>query len=361
MVRFPAGRSAVRLAAVAALVGALPGCVEPTVREDVCDALGGRVEIVVEAASPRGADDALAGACGNLAGADAAFGPGPDSELARLNAAAPDGFYQIEGFDLYKLVLLARDWARGSDGAFDPTVGPLTDLYARPGMRVPTETELDLVRERVGWQDLTVAGEAQAVRFRSPGMRLDLGGIAPGYALDVAARAFARGAEGGLLTLGHNVLAWGAPFAERSGWDVSLPDPRNPGGSLGHLRLRNRGIAASGLAETERPHIFDPRTGRPAASDVSAAVAIADTAGDADAVATALYVLGSRGGGDLLERTRRVEAVLLVEGNGPPYLLVSASLRNRFRIDPLLEREVEGRVRYLLPPEHVEGYADADD
>ncbi len=349
------GRAARAVAAVALLLSAA-ACAEPTTREGSWEAFGATLHVRLEAPSERGAEDSLAGVRENVAQAEAVFGTGPDSELARLNAAAEHGFHPIESFDLYKLLLLSLDWAKGSGGAFDPTVGPLTDLYARPGLRVPTETELDLAVDRVGWQDVLVAGEAQAVRFRKPGMRLDLGGIAPGYALDVGARAFARGAQAGVLELGNSVLAWGAPRESRAGWDVALPDPREPGAKLGRVRLLHRAVAASGLGETERPRIFDPRTGRPVASDVAAAIAIADTAGDADAVATALYVLGSRGGGDLLERTRRVEALLVVTGAGEPYALASASLRGRLTVDPALLEEVGGRVRYLLPPSEVRRY-----
>ena len=157
---------------------------------------------------------------------------------------------------------------------------------------------------------------------------------------------------GALLKQGNNLYAWGAPPGQ-PGWTVPLPDPRAPGRLLGSVQAANRGVAVSGHEGLRLNGPVDPRTGRPAAGDLLAAVAMADSGADADAMSTALFVAGSRAGGQLLSKTQRVEAILLVEGNGEPYLLVSASLAERVRFSPELLDEVGGRVRFILPPQRL--------
>ena len=100
--------------------------------------------------------------------------------------------------------------------------------------------------------------------------------------------------------------------------------------------------------------VFDTTTGYPVSSGVIAAIAIADSAGDADAMSTALHASGYRRAADLLSRTRRVEAVLLVEGETGPYVLASGSLRDVLKLPPMVAQEVGGQVRFLLPPQQLE-------
>ena len=102
--------------------------------------------------------------------------------------------------------------------------------------------------------------------------------------------------------------------------------------------------------------VLDPRSGKPASSDVVVAVAIADSAADAIAISRALLVGGlSRAGLMLSEKTRRVEAVLVVAGDGEPYVLASASLRDRVELSAALAAEAPGGLRFLLPPAELEG------
>ena len=278
----------------------------------------------------------------------------PASALSRLNRESLEDYHTIEDADFFRCVLLSLDYARASRGAFDPTIAPLVRLYGREGGRPPTRSEVELALPRVGWSDVTIATEAKAIRFRKDRMELDLGGIAKGFAIDMAARAFAgSGARAGLVSLGANFYAWEHP-PDLEHWPVEVPDPRDPRRILLTVGTANRGVAVSGHPDQARPRVFDPRTGLPASSDLLAAVALADSAADADALATALFVSGSKAGADLMARARRVEAILLVTGGDRPYLLASATLRDRLEPSPELLEEVEGRVRYLLPPQDLE-------
>lgn len=283
----------------------------------------------------------------------------PGSELALINERAADGYHQVQDRDLYRTLLLALDYAKASHGRFDPTVGPLMRLYGdgRGRLRVPRQTEIDVTLGRVGWRDVQIAPEARAIRFRVPGMLLDLGGVAEGFALDAAIRAFARpGSRGGLLRVGNSLYAWGHP-PDSDSWSVPVPDPRHPGQILIRVRATARGIAvtahrSSPVSEGDDAlHLLlDSETGQPSSSGILAAVALADSGADADALSTALFLSGFSAASDLLTRTRRVEAVLLVDGDEGPYLLASASLQGRLELPPEIEAETGGRTRYLLPP-----------
>lgn len=280
--------------------------------------------------------------------------------LGLLNRRAAVDYFAPEDRDLYRCVLLALDYAKASEGAFDPTVGALLAVYERAGAtgRIPTPQEIEAALPAVGWEKVAVADEAQALRFRRPGMKLDLGGVAKGFALDVAARSFARpGCLGGLLTLGGNAYAWGE-HPGGQGWPVRVPDPRDRSRALLTVRTSNRGVAVSGQADPRSPAVelvprllLDPSTGGPAASDLIAAVGIADSGADADALSTALLVSGSTRGTELLRKMRQVEAILVVRGSRDrPFVLASASLRDRLELSPELAEETGGSIRYLLPP-----------
>jgi thiamine biosynthesis lipoprotein len=272
-------------------------------------------------------------------------------ELGSLNDGAADEYFEVEDHDLFRTVVLALDYARASRGAFDPTVAPLVQLYARGAGRLPSDAELQVTLESVGWQRVAVAYEARAIKFRRPRMAFDLGGVAPGFALDAGARAFARpGSIGGVLRVGHNLYAWGRP-PDAEEWTVAIPDPRLHGRELFNLRTSNRGISVTGHSDIDPTRLLDPSTGRPAAGDLLAAVALADSGADADVLSTAMFVAGSARSGDLLTKTRRVEAVLLVGASGSRYLLASASLEGRIELSPELLAETGGQVRYILPPQ----------
>jgi thiamine biosynthesis lipoprotein len=165
--------------------------------------------------------------------------------------------------------------------------------------------------------------------------------------------------RGGLLRIGGDLYAWGRPSGEDT-WRVPVPDPRAPDRTLLELRLTNRGVSVTGDGGTtatsaDRPlPILDPATGLPVVGELIAAVAIADSGADADALSTAFYVLGLHKVGEFLGRTERVEAVLVVAGESGPHLLVSASLEGRLELGPELAAEIDGRVRYVLPPQSIE-------
>jgi thiamine biosynthesis lipoprotein len=171
--------------------------------------------------------------------------------------------------------------------------------------RLPSPAELEDARGRVGWQHVILDEAARTVRFARPGMQLDLGGIAKGYAVDRAVSLLReRGVTAALVSAGGSTLyALGAP-PETLGWDVELQDPLDARKTAMNLVLRNRALSVSGTSEKwfeaggrRYGHVMDPRTGRPVEGVLSVAV-VTDTGTRGDALDNAFYVAG-------VEHTRR--------------------------------------------------------
>lgn len=241
----------------------------------------------------------------------------PDSELRRLEAR-PEAWVPVSA-ELFAVMTRAVMIARASDGAFDPTIGPLVTLWrqARQSAQMPDRSELEGARARVGWRLLAFNAKQPAIRLRKRGMRLDLGGIAKGYILQEAiATLRARGVPRAMVEAGGDIVVGEAP-PERGGWRIEVP------GAADHFTARASVLADAALSTsgataqfveidgTRYSHVVDPRTGLGLTNGFVTHVIAADAA-TADAIATALTVLGPEGGGGLLARFPSVVASVQV-------------------------------------------------
>jgi thiamine biosynthesis lipoprotein len=239
------------------------------------------------------------------------------SEVSRLNARAARHPVPVEK-GLFDLLALAKRLHEETGGAFDVAVGALIKawgFYRRQG-RVPAEAERDAVRQRIGMQHVRLDAERQTAFYERQGLEINLGSIGKGYALD---RAAARvGVRDTLLHGGHSsVLARGGEAAGKPGWTVGLLDPERPGCRRAVLRLCNRGMATSAITHQhfihegkKLCHLLDPRTAWPA-DGVLSATATAPTAAEADALATAFFILGVEGAQAYCATHPEIGAVLL--------------------------------------------------
>lgn len=243
----------------------------------------------------------------------------PESELLRVNAHAAWHAEPV-GADLFRLLVRAGELSVVSDGAFDVTVLPL--LRAWGGYRELAHLGV-FDPSAVGYAALRLDREAASVRFELPGMALDLGGIAKGYALDRAREALRdRGVRRARLDLGGNLALLGTGPSGQ--WTVAVRDPAQPTRALGILTLPAdyavatsanyaRDFATEGWRAPS--HVYDPRTRRPVL-DHGAVTVWAPDATTADALATALLVTGSQGADDVLARTPGVGALFADEHGG---------------------------------------------
>jgi thiamine biosynthesis lipoprotein len=222
----------------------------------------------------------------------------PDSELRSLQNS--DG-HQTVSPELLTVLHRAVEIARATDGAFDPTVAPLVALWreARRTNQLPDAVRISHARASVGWQHLAIDRARSSIRLGLPGMRLDLGGIAKGYILQEALRALrGTGVTRALLESGGDIVVGDAPPG-RDGWHIDVS--ADPVFTARASCLTNGALATSGpttqfveIDGVRYSHIIDPRTGLGVTSHVIARV-IAKDAATADALATALTVLGERG------------------------------------------------------------------
>ncbi len=227
----------------------------------------------------------------------------PQSELSRLNATAA-GQPFVCSDELWLLLQEARQAYRFSGGAFDITAKPLMDLWGfyrkrKPGT-LPTAAELAEARAKVGLDLVQFDDEAQSVFFPVPGMAFDLGGLAKGYAVDLAAEAAMRnGVHRGVIDLGGNLRLLPLPPPGQSEYRVAIRDPRNREQVTGEvLELLDEAVSTSGdyerfvmIGNRRYGHIMDPKTGEPTEGDYSVTV-VAPSALLADWLSTAIFLRG---------------------------------------------------------------------
>jgi len=210
-----------------------------------------------------------------------------DSALSHLNR---DGVLAAPPLELFECLGIASRVHAATGGAFDPTVQPLWTAYAQAfaGGRAPDGAALDAARGRVGWEAVEVT--PGRIAFARPGMAVTLNGIAQGYIADRVTRLLeAEGLRDILVDTGELRALGGMP--DGGDWTVQLPDGRRTG-------LRNRALATSAAlgtvfdADGRVGHILDPRSGRHVAASGRSVTVTAPTAALADALSTALCVLG---------------------------------------------------------------------
>jgi len=147
-----------------------------------------------------------------------------DSEISRVNREAAERAVQVSE-STYEVLQRSVEFSRLTDGAFDVTVGPLVDLFhkAKEERVAPSAEQIVQAKAKVGFEKLKLDREKRTVRFAVDGMRLDLGGIAKGYAVDKAIEAARRcGAIGAMVDIGGDVRCFGSPPEDRDHWLVGL-------------------------------------------------------------------------------------------------------------------------------------------
>ncbi len=259
-----------------------------------------------------------------------------DSEISNLNR---DGFEKAVQLSqsTYEVLQKSIEFSKLTDGAFDVTVGPLVELFrkAKKKQVLPGRDEIADARSKVGFEKLKLDDQNRTVRFAVEGMQLDLGGIAKGYAVDKAVETMqTHGAIGGMVDLGGDIRCFGAPLKGRDHWVIGLQNPNMVKDSAGRevllkLKITNGAIATSGdyqqfivIEGKRRSHIIDRKTGT-STEGLSSVTIIADTATNADALATAVSVMGSENGIELIEKIPGTEVILIT--SQPEFKLVKTS------------------------------------
>ena len=248
-----------------------------------------------------------------------------DSEISELNRDGAKRAVRVSE-STYEVLQTSIEFSELTGGAFDITVGPLVDLFhsADEETVAPSKEQIAQAKSKVGYEKLKLDNQNRTVKFSVDGMRVDLGGIAKGYAIDKAVEAMQTcGAIGGMVDIGGDIRCFGAPPRGKDHWLIGLQDPNETTDGLGAgepllaLKLTNAAVATSGgyqrfaLIEGKKySHIIDTKTGY--SSDQLASVTIiSKNAIDADALATAVSVMGAEKGLALIEKLPQTEAILI--------------------------------------------------
>lgn len=248
----------------------------------------------------------------------------PSSDVSRVNQAAGLDPVQVSD-ETFMLLEKALRWSELSGGAFDITIGPVVDAwgFGTDDPHVPDPDALAKAVALVNFRAVELDPTQKTVRLPAAGMCIDLGGIAKGYAADRAAAVLReRGVKHALIDAGGNIVAVGTR-PDGTPWHIGIRDPRgsNPTDTVGPVvKVSDAAVVTSGdyerffVADGRRyHHIFDPKTGMPA--DLAESVTIiAPNSLDADALSTAVFVLGPSEGPKILEGLEGVSAMVVDAG-----------------------------------------------
>ncbi len=228
------------------------------------------------------------------------------SEISRLNAASRnhDSEPREVSPDLFRVLAISQEMSEITHGAFDITVGPLVEGWrrARRQEELPNADLLQARRRSVGDEFLSLDAESQSVHFLQPDMVLDLGGIGKGFALDEMLTVLReRGITRALIEGGGDIVT-SSPPPEATAWRVAVQSLLTSDQETSWtLHLSHQAVASSGstyqyveIDGQRYSHLLDPRSGRPLPTGIGA-VAVAPGGAHADALASALCVLGPKG------------------------------------------------------------------
>lgn len=282
--------------------------------------MGTRFQIILYAPDEASAQRAAKAAFERIAALDGIMSDyRPTSELMQLCAKAGGEPVRVSD-DLFHVLSRSQDLARRSDGAFDVTVGPIVRLWrqARKSRQLPDPKELAAARALVGHDKMRLDDKAKTVQLLKPGMQLDLGGIAKGYAGDAALLVLKKhGIERALVAAGGDIVVSGPPPGAE-GWKVAIAPLEGPDkGPVRSLLLRDAAVSTAGDAEQfveiggkRYSHIVDPRTGVGLIGRSSTTVLARDGL-TSDGLDTAISVLGPEKGLPLVEATEGASAYMV--------------------------------------------------
>jgi thiamine biosynthesis lipoprotein len=271
------------------------------------------------------------------------------TDLDRVNKNA--GFEPVKVRpELIEVLEKALEYADKSGGLFDPSIGPLVKLWGigTDNARIPETEEILAALDLIDYREIEIDRKRGTVFLKRPGMALDLGAIAKGYAADETARLLAgEGVKSGIIDLGGNIFALGEkkgkPEKDGACWRIGVQDPvKERGNYIGVLTVKNKSVVTSGVYERfleadgkHYHHIFSTAGGFPAENGLLSVTIAADASIDADALSTAAFALGWERGRDLIAGVSGADGIFvfddlsmrLTEGFEKSFTLTAAEYR----------------------------------
>jgi FAD:protein FMN transferase len=262
-----------------------------------------------------------------------------DSEVIEVNKAA--GLHPVKVTpDVFQVISRGLEFSAAGNGAFDITVAPLVKLWGigTAAAHVPQPEQIKQALAKVSFRDLSLSARDSTVLLKRPGMGIDLGAIAKGYAADEVSRVLReRGVTSALINLGGNVLTMGKK-GDGTPWRIGIQNPEEPRGSyLGIVSTEEMAVVTSGVYERffeqggkHYHHIMDTQTGYPVWNGLSEVTIVTKSSTTADGYSTLVFCLGLDKGRKLVESTSGAVGAIFVTEKREVY--VTSSLKQSFKL-----------------------------
>lgn len=260
------------------------------------------------------------------------------SEVCKINSMAGKEPVLVSE-DVFRILLLAKEYNELSQGAFDITIAPVLDVwgFGRDKMQVPNESDIKQVLKLVDIDNLVINSKEKSAFLKYKGASVDLGGIAKGYAAERAADVLKKyGIKQAIINAGGNVRVLGLK-EKVSPWKIGIQDPRDASNLIAILHLEDESAVTAGDYQryfttdgVRYHHIISPWTGFPANNHLSVTVVCKD-AGVADVLATALFILEPKEAFNLAESLAGIDAVLV---SSDKKIRVTSGLRTKIEVKP---------------------------
>ena len=245
----------------------------------------------------------------------------PASPVSVINNNITKKSYKL-GPDLYLLIERCKEYFVLTQGAFDITVEPLVDAWGfGPGKQKAPDS--DMIREllnHVGMSKIEFIDKGDIVHFKDPCVKMDFGGVADGYAVDETVKILKQaGIKSAITNIGGEIYCLGGGYG-RQYWSIGIRNPDNKNDVIAVLNMRDKAVATSGDYENfyinggkNYTHIVNPGTGLTVKNKLRSVTVLADDCTTADALATAIFVMGEKRGMDLINKLSGIECFLVVK------------------------------------------------
>lgn len=242
--------------------------------------------------------------------------------------------------DIYLLIRRCREYYVLTQGAFDITVEPLVEAWGF-GPRKKKEINANIIKETlnyVGMDKVVLNDGDKTIHFKDPRVRMDFGAIADGYAADEVVKILKKhGIKSAIINMGGDLYCLGGnPLAKE--WSIGIRNPDDKNKIIATLGIKNMAVATSGNYENfyiyggkEYTHIIDPRTGYTIRNNLRSVTVLADDCTTADALATAIFVLGENRGLELVNKLSGINAILVIKDGSNIRIKMSDGMKEYLR------------------------------
>ncbi|WML37012.1 FAD:protein FMN transferase [Clostridium sp. OS1-26] len=259
------------------------------------------------------------------------------SEFSLINNHAGESAVAVSD-DTYYVIKKSMQYAQMSNGAFNPTIRPVVELWniGRNNSQVPKEESIKEKLQLVNYRDIILNDEKNSIKLAHKQQRIDGGAIVKGFAADKVKEILIKnGVESAMIDLGGNIYAMGVNAGADMPWRIGIQNPLGIRDEfVGVLSIVDKSIVTSGDYERyfikdnkKYHHIIDPRTGYPCNNGVISATIVSDSSLDADALCTCIYVMGVEEGMKLVDSMEGVDAIIITDDKK---IHVSSGIKENF-------------------------------